>query len=65
MINHIEPINGIPNYAFQYTNYRLKTKNEYNQDIWNARYEGMMRSDFSSPNINKYTYDKVEVVRLT
>ena len=63
-MNKIKKI-GNSNFAFRYLNYRKKDRVQYQLELNNARYEGAMRSDFSQPKVDDYTYDKVDIVRLS
>lgn len=62
-MNKIEKI-GNSNLAFRYLNYRKKDRVQHQLDLNNARYEGVMRSDFRQPKVDEFTYDKLEIVRL-
>ena len=62
-MNQIERI-GNSNFAWMRINYRKKGFAEYSQDLNNSRYEGAMRSDFRTPKVNEYTYDRLEIVRI-
>ena len=62
-MNQVERI-GDSNLAWRRINYRKKDAVEYRQELNNARYEGAMRSDFSTPTVDEYTYDRLEIVRV-
>ena len=62
-MDKIEKI-GNSNLAFRYLNYRKKDRVQQQLDLNNARYEGAIRSDFSQPKVDEYTYDKLDIVRL-
>lgn len=62
-MNQIERIANT-NLAWRRINYRKKDAVEYKQELNNARYEGAMRSDFRQPQVDEYTYDRLEIVRL-
>lgn len=62
-MNQIERI-GDSNLAWRRINYRKKDTVEYRQELNNSRYEGAMRSDFSQPKVDEYTYDRLEIVRV-
>ena len=55
---------GDSNLAWMRFNYRKKDVAEYRQELNNARYEGYMRSDFTAPKVDEYTYDRLEIVRI-
>ena len=62
-MNQVERI-GDSNLAWRRINYRKKDAVEYRQELNNSRYEGAMRGDFSTPKVDEYTYDRVEIVRI-
>jgi len=62
-MNQVERI-GNSNLAWRRINYRKKDAVEYRQELNNSRYEGAMRSDFSTPKVDEYTHDRLEIVRL-
>ena len=62
-MNQVERI-GDSNFAWRRISYRKKDAVEYRQELNNSRYEGYMRSDFSTPKVDEYTYDRVEIVRI-
>ena len=64
-MDKIEHIDTMVGYAFVRTNYRKKDRVSYQLELNNARYEGAMRSDFSPPKIDEYTYDRTYIVKLS
>jgi len=62
-MNQVDRI-GNSNLAWRRINYRKKDAVEYRQELNNSRYEGYMRSDFSTPKVDEYTYDRLEIVRV-
>ena len=62
-MNQVDRI-GNSNLAWRRINYRKKDAVEYRQELNNSRYEGAMSSDFSTPKVDEYTYDRLEIVRL-
>jgi len=62
-MNQVERI-GDSNLAWRRINYRKKAAVEYRQELNNSRYEGAMRSDFSTPKVDEYTYDRLEIIRV-
>ena len=52
---------AVPGTVMVYHNWREKDPMVYQTELNNARFEGLMRSDFRKPKVSKFTYDRISI----